>query len=150
MSRRRTRGNPLFSRRRFADEVIILCVRWYLRFKLSYREMAEIAWELGVLVAPSTILRWVVRYAEDFGRLWRQFERPVGRSWRCDETYIKVGGRWMYLYRAVDEFGRTVESHLSRTRDVTAAKAFFRKALKHHGQPRTITLDGFEPSHSAL
>ena len=150
MRRHQAPRNPLFSRRRFTDDVIILCVRWYLRFKLSYREMAEIAWELGVLVAPSTILRWVVRYAADFSRLWSQFERPVGRSWRCDETYIKVGGRWMYLHRAVDKAGRTVESHLSRTRDITAAKAFFRKALKHHGQPRTITLDGFEPSHSAL
>jgi transposase-like protein len=112
--------------------------------------MAEIAWELGVLVAPSTILRWVVRYAEDFSRLWRLFEQRVGGSWRCDETYIKVRGRWMYLYRAVDKLGRTVESHLSRTRDIAAAKAFFRKALKHHGQPRTITLDGFQASHAAL
>jgi transposase-like protein len=148
--RRQTSRNRLFHRRRFADDVIILCVRWYLRFKLSYRDMAEIAWELGVLVAPSTILRWVVRYAEDFSRLWHQFERPVGGSWRCDETYIKIGGQWMYLYRAVDERGRTVESHLSRTRDMAAAKAFFRKALKRQGQPRTITLDGFEPSHAAL
>jgi len=80
----------------------------------------------------------------------RPLEKQVGRSWRCDETYIKVRGQWMYLYRAVDERGQTVESHLSRTRDITAAKAFFRKALKRHGQPRTITLDGFEPSHSAL
>jgi len=148
--RRQTSRNLLFRRRRFDDDVIILCVRWYRRFKLSYRDMAEIVWELGVLVAPSTILRWVVRYAEDFSQLWRPFERAVGGSWRCDETYIKVGGHWMYLYRAVDELGRTVESHLSRTRDMAAAKAFFRKALKRHGQPRTITLDGFEPSHSAL
>src|ERR1700746_2431134 len=148
--RRQTSRNWLFRRRRFADDMIILCVRWYLRFKLSYRDMAEIAWELGVLVAPSTILRWVVRYAEDFRRLWCLFERPVGGSWRCDETYIKVGGQWMYLYRAVDKLGRTVESHLSRTRNMAAAKAFFRKALKRHGQPRTITLDGFQPSHAAL
>ena len=147
---RQTSRNPLFRGRRFDDDVIIFCVRWYLRFKLSYRDMAEIAGELGVLVAPSTILRWVVRYAEEFSRRWRLFERPVGRSWRCDETYIKVGGQWMYLYRAVDEHGRTVESHLSRTRDIAAARAFFRKALKQHGQPRTITLDGFEPSHAAL
>ena len=147
---RQTSRNSLFHRRRFADDVIILCVRWYLRFKLSYRDMAEIARELGVLVAPSTILRWVVRYAEDFSRLWRPLERPVGKSWRCDETYIKVGGQWMYLYRAVDERGCTVESHLSRKRDMAAARTFFRKALKQHGQPRTITLDGFEPSHAAL
>src|ERR1700722_15403614 len=98
--RRQNYRNSLFHRRRFADHDIILCVRWYLRFKLSYREMAEIARELGVLVAPSTILRWVVRYAEEFNRLWQRFERPLGRSWRCDETYIKGGGGWMYLYRA--------------------------------------------------
>jgi transposase-like protein len=90
-------------------------VRWYLRFKLSYREMAEITRELGVLVAPSTILRWVVRYAEEVSRLWQRFERPLGRSWRCGEMYIKVGGGWMYLYRAVDKLGRTVASHLSHT-----------------------------------
>jgi transposase-like protein len=142
--------NSLFSGRRFADEVVTLCVRWYLRFKLSYRDVAEIAWEMGILVAPSTILRWVIRYAEEFARRWRRFERPVGGSWRADETYVKVRGCWMYLYRAVDGKGKTVESYLSRTRDIAAAKAFFRKALKHHGEPRSITLDGFEPSHAAL
>ncbi len=94
--------------------------------------------------------RWVIRYSVELTECCRQYEKPVGRSWRCDETYIKVGGRWMYLYRAVDQHGKTVESHLSRTRDISAAKAFFRKALKRHGEPRTITLDGFEPSHSAL
>ncbi|MBV9084180.1 MAG: IS6 family transposase [Acidobacteriaceae bacterium] len=122
----------------------------YLRFKLSYRDLAQIMGELGVCVAPCTILRWVVRYSVDFAECWRDRERAVGRSWRCDETYIKVAGQWMYLYRAVDQRGKTVESHLSRTRDIAAAKAFFRKALKRHGQPRTITLDGFEPTHSAL
>ena len=146
---RKTR-NPLFAKRWFSDDIIILSVRWYLRFKLSYRDLAQLLGELGVSVAPCTILRWVICYAEPFAQYWRQFEKPVGRSWRCDETYIKVGGQWMYLYRAVDERGRTVESHLSRQRDMNAAKAFFRKALKHHGQPRTITLDGFEPAHAAL
>jgi transposase-like protein len=84
--RRQNCRNPLFHRRRFADHVIVWCVRWYLRFKLSYREMTEIARELGVLVAPSTILCWVVRYSEAFSRLWQQFEQPPVRSWRCDET----------------------------------------------------------------
>ena len=149
MSRSKLR-NPLFSRRRFVNDFIILCVRWYLRYKLSYRDMARIAFEFGVLVAPSTILRWVVRYSAEFEKRWLIFERPVGRSWRADETYIKLGGKWVFLYRAVDERGKTIESYLIRTRDKAAAKAFFRKALKHHGQPRTITLDGFEPSHSAL
>src|SRR4051812_24043176 len=141
---------PLFRKRWFADDTIIQCVNWYLRFKLSYRDLALMMGQLGISVAPSTILRWVIRYSLDFAESMRPFEKPVGRSWRCDETYIRVGGRWMYLYRAVDECGNTVESHLSRTRDMAAAKAFFRKALKRHGQPRTITLDGFEPSHAAL
>src|SRR4051812_9775460 len=99
-------------------------------FKLSYREMAEIVRELGITVAPSTILRWVIRFSEEFAKRWLYFEQRVGRSWRADETYVKVQGGWMYLYRAVDERGRTVESYLSRTRDIAAAKAFFRKALQ--------------------
>ena len=148
--RRRKTRNPLFRKRWFADDVIIQCVKWYLRFKLSYRDLALMMGQLGVSVAPSTILRWVVRYSIEFAESMRPFEQPVGRSWRCDETYILVGGKWMYLYRAVDEHGKTIESYLSRTRDKAAAKAFFRKALKRHGEPRTITLDGFEPSHSAL
>jgi transposase-like protein len=140
----------LFAKRWFSDDVILVSVSWYLRFKLSYRDLAQIMGQMGVTIAPCTILRRVVRYSTDLAECWRHLARPVGRSWRCDETYVKVGGRWMYLYRAVDERGRTVESHLSRTRDVAAAKAFFRKALKRHGQPRTITLDGFEATHSAL
>jgi len=89
--------------------------------------MAEVAWELGVVVAPCTILRWVVGYAEVFAKRWLLFQQPVGRSWRADETYVKVRGGWMFLYRAVDERGGAVESYLSRTRDLAAAKA----ALSH-------------------
>ena len=149
--RKRGQGrNPLFAKRWFSGDMIVTCVRWYLRFRLSYRDLASIAAELGIPVAPSTILRWVVRYTEEFVRRWEPYELMVGRSWRADETYIKVNGGWMYLYRAVDEKGRTVASYLSRKRDRAAARIFFRRALKRHGQPRTITLDGFEPSHSAL
>jgi transposase-like protein len=79
--------NPLFYKRWFSDEVIIMCVRWYLRFRLSYRDLASIAAEFGIAVAPSTILRWVVRYSEEFVRRWDPFEMVVGRSWRADETY---------------------------------------------------------------
>ena len=140
----------MFTKRWFSDDVIILCIRWYLRFRLSYRDLASIAAELGIAVAPSTILRWVVRYTGEFVRRWSPFEMVVGRSWRADETYVKVNGGWMFLYRAVDEQGRTVASYLSRTRDKTAARIFFRQALKRHGEPRSITLDGFEPSHAAL
>ena len=133
----------MFCKRWFPDGVIILCVRWYLRFRLSYRDLSSIAAEMGVAVAPSTILRWVIRYTEEFVRRWETFELLVGRSWRADETYIKVKGGWVYLYRAVDERGRTVASYLSRSRDLPAARIFFRGALKRHGQPRCITLDGF-------
>ena len=149
--RKQERGrNPLFTKRWFSDDVIIMCVRWYLRFRLSYRDLASIAAELGIAVSPSTLLRWVVRYTGEFVRRWSPFEMRVGLSWRADETYIKVNGGWMFLYRAVDERGRTVASYLSRTRDEMAARTFFRQALKRHGEPRTITLDGFEPSHCAL
>jgi transposase-like protein len=148
--KRRKRRDPIFAKRQFSDEVILLCVRWYLRFKLSYRDLSRIMYELGIAVAPCTILRWVVRYSMELTHRCQQYQKPVGRSWRADETYVRVGGRWMYLYRAVDERGHTVASHLSRARDRRAAKTFFRKALKQHGQPRTITLDGFEPSHAAL
>ena len=145
MARPHSARHPLFRQRWFADDIIITCVRWYLRFKLSYRDLAELARELGVSVAPSTILRWVIRYVPEFEKCWQAYERPVGDSWRVDETYLKVGGQWVYLYRSVDKQGKTVESYLSRTRDVTAAKAFFRKALKRHGEPRVITLMASSP-----
>lgn len=110
--RRRVSRNPLFRKRWFADDSIIQCVHWYLRFKVSYRDLSEIVRQLGVSVAPSTILRWVIRYAVDFAESMRPLEKQVGRSWRCDETYIKVGGRWMYLYRAVDERGQILRPDL--------------------------------------
>ena len=90
--------------------MIILLVRWYLRFRLSYGDLASIAAELGIAVAPSTILRWVIRYTAEFVNRWAPFELVVGRSWRADETCSEVRGGWVYLYRAVDEKGRTVAS----------------------------------------
>ena len=127
-TRKRQQGrNPLFCKRRFPNRVIILCVRWYLRFRLSYRDLSSIAAEMGVAVAPSTILRWVIRYAEEFARRWESFELVVGGSWRADETYIKVNGGWVYLYGAVDERGRTVASYLSRSRNLPAARISFGK-----------------------
>jgi transposase-like protein len=147
---RKTERNPLFAGRWFEDEVILLCLRWYFRFKLSYRDLVQILGERGLTIAHTTILRWVVRYAETCEQRWRRFERPVGGSWRVDETFIKVRGQLAYLYRAVDGQGNTVEFYLSRTRGKAAAKAFFRQALKHHTHPHSITLDGHEPSHSAL
>jgi transposase-like protein len=107
--------------------------------------------ERGVALAHTTIMRWVQRYVPEFEKRWNRFACKVGRSWRVDETYVKIKGRWTYLYRAVDSEGKTVD-FLSRTkRDVVAAKAFFRRAFKTQGRlPRAITLDGYQASHRAV
>ena len=133
----------LFKGRHFDREIIVLCVRWYLRYKLSFRDLVQMMAERGIALTHTTILRWVQRFVPEFEKRWSQYSRPVGRSWRCDETYIKVKGRWTYLYRAVDKLGRTVDFLLSERRDVAAAKRFFSKAMKKHGTPRVITLDAY-------
>jgi transposase-like protein len=141
----------LFEGRHFDREIIILCVRWYLRFKLSFRDLVEMMAERGPAMAHTTIMRWVHHYAPEFERRWSRFARPAGPSWRVDETYVKIRGKWVYLYRAVDRDGNTVDFRLSTRRDVGAAKAFFRKAIKSQGSaPGTVTLDGYAASHRAV
>ena len=140
----------LFKGRHFDQQVIILCVRWYLGYKLSSRDLVEMMGERGIELAHTTILRWVQRYVPEFEKRWGWYARAVGGSWRCDETYIKVNGRWTYLYRAVDKQGRTVDFRLSERRDVAAAKAFFTKAMKHNRTLRVITLDAYAASHRAV
>ena len=108
----------MFKGRHFDRQVIILCVRWYLSFKLSSRDLVEMMAERGIELAHTTILRWVQRYVPEFEKRWSRYARTVGGSWRCDETYIKVNGGWTYLYRAVDKQGRTVDFWLSEQRDV--------------------------------
>src|SRR3954451_16956765 len=119
----------LFRGRHFADDVIILCVGWYLRYSLSYRDLAEMMTERNLSVDPSTIWRWVQRYAPELNARIRRELKPTNGSWRTDETYVRVAGRWNYLYRAVDSTGATIDFFLSETRDVFAARTFFRKAL---------------------
>src|SRR3954447_25016923 len=99
----------LFKGRQFDREVIILCVRWYLSYKLSARDLVEIMGERSVELSHTNILRWVQRYVPEFEKRWNRYGRAVGGSWRCDETYINVKGRWTYLYRAIDKQGRTVD-----------------------------------------
>ncbi len=140
----------LFKGRDFEREIIVLCVRWCLRYELSFRDLVEMMAERGLSLAPTTIMRWVQRYVPEFEKRWSRFARQVGGSWRVDETYVKIEGRWVYLYRAVDKAGKTVDFLLRAKRDVAAAKAFFRRAFTSQGRlPRKITLDGYQASHRA-
>ncbi|WP_235028575.1 IS6 family transposase [Caballeronia choica] len=141
----------LFNGRHFDREVIILCVRWYLRYKLSFRDLAEMMAERGLSLVHTTIMRWVRRYTPEFVKRWNRFAAAASQSWRVDETYVKIRGKWTYLYRAVDRTGKSIDFRLSATRDVAAAKAFFVKAIRTQGRaPAKITLDGYAASHRAV
>ena len=143
--------DELFDGRHFDREAIILRMRWYLRFKLSFRDLVEMMAERGLSVAHLTILRGVQCYTPEFETRWGRYARVVNESWRFDATYVKIRGEWRYLYRAVDRAGKTVDFRLSANRDVAAAKAFFRKAVRCQKQaPHTITLDGYASSHRAV
>ena len=140
----------LFKGRHFNQEIVIICVRWYLSYKLSYRDLVAMMGERGIDLAHTTILRWVQHYSPEFEKRWKRYVRSVGGSWRRDETYVKVRGEWMYLYRAVDKAGKTVDFYLSRNRDVNAGKAFLRKAMQGQRIPTKITLDAYAASHRAV
>jgi IS6 family transposase len=133
----------LFKWRHFLPEIILLNVRWYCRYSLSYRDLKEMMQERGMKVDHSTINRWVLKYAPELDKRIRQHLKLTNDSWRVDETYIKVKGVWKYLYRAVDSEGNTLDFLLSAKRDSKAAARFFRKVLKgqHTYAPRVITVD---------
>ena len=144
--------DAIYRGRVFDADVIELCVRWYISYQLSYRDLVEMMAERGVQLTHTTILRSVLRYVPEYEKRWSRFARPVGTSWRVDETYVSVRGRWHYLYRAVDKHGQTVDFLLRRDRGIAAAQAFSRKALATVAPrvPRRITLDGHVPSRRAL
>jgi len=149
--RNRPSKTDLFKGRHFEQEIIILCVRWYLRYKLSYRDLVEMMAERGLSVAHTTILRWVQRYTPEFDKRWSRFAAQAGTSWRMDKIYVRIRDRWACLYRAVDSSGKTVCFRLSPRRNVASAKAFFRKAVRSQGRsPDTVTLDGYAASHRAV
>lgn len=121
----------------------MLCMCWYLRYSLSYRDLEEMMAERGLKVDHSTIARWVLAYAPELEKRVKPQLKPTNDSWRVDETYIKVKGEWLYQYRAVDSDGQTIEFFFSAKRDAAAAQAFFEKALEapHTVTPRVINVD---------
>ncbi|AOS80815.1 IS6 family transposase [Hydrogenophaga sp. PBC] len=135
---------------RFPIDVILVCIRWYAAYPLSYRHLEEMMQERGVFVDHSSINRWAIRFLPLLEKVFRKHKRPVGGSWRMDETYIKVKGVWKYLYRAVDKEGKTVDFLLTAQRDKAAAVRFFDKAMKASGVPEKVTLDKSSANKAAM
>src|SRR4030088_1141393 len=136
------RSTSAFSGRVFADDIIGLAVRWYVRYRLSYAEVSEWLAERGVLVDQSTIYRWVQRFLPMFGEVARKYRDRVGPDWRVDETYARIRGKWHYIYRAIDGHGQIVDAYVSPTRDIVAARRFFERAITSSGTtPRRVITD---------
>jgi len=135
---------PAVFKWRQTEPGLILCaVRWYLRYSLSLRDVEELLEERGLKADHTTVWRWVQCYAPELEQRLRRHLKPTNKSWRVDETYVRVKGRWCYLYRAIDSTGATIDFLLSALRDAEAAKHLFRKALSNpsHPQPRVINTD---------
>ncbi|WP_240116277.1 IS6 family transposase [Erwinia endophytica] len=134
----------------YPADVIAQCVRWYLAYSLSLRNLEEIMAERGVVVDHSTLHRWVIRLVPLLDKAFRRHKRAVGHRWRMDETYIRIRGKWKYLYRAVDTEGHTIDFLLTAGRDAAAALRFFRKVIRHHGAPEGVTIDKSGANTAAL
>ena len=150
---RATARDPIYRRRHFSAETIETCVRWYITYRLSYRDLVAMMAERGIILSHTTILRWVQRYVPEYERRWARFSMPVSSSWRMDETAVPVRGGRYYLYRAVDRQGKSVDSRLCDNRDISAAQAFFRGAVASPwstGWPSKVNLDGNTATHRAL
>jgi transposase-like protein len=133
MRTRQSRSTPVpcsaFAGFRFPPEVIVIAVRWYLRFGLSYRDIEELLIERGIEVDHVTVYRWVLRFTPLLADAARPCRHAVGDRWQVDETYVKVAGQWRYVYRAIDQFGQVIDGFVSRRRDVSAAHRFFKQAI---------------------
>jgi IS6 family transposase len=133
MRTRRLRPAPIarsvFAGFRFPSEVIVLAVRWYLRFGLSYRDIEELLAERGVEVDHVTVYRWVLRFTPLLADAAKPCRHIVGDRWLVDETYVKVAGKWRYVYRAIDQFGQVIDVFVARQRDAKAARRFFDRAI---------------------
>jgi putative transposase len=131
-------------------DIILTCVRWYLAYPLSSRQVEELMEERGVSVDHATINRWVLKSSPLLEETFHRRKRPGGRSWRMDETYIRVKGQWRYIYRAVDKSGQTIDFLLTEYRDTEAARRFLTQALHRHGVPDKITIDGSQANEAAI
>jgi IS6 family transposase len=133
----------LFKLKHYQPGIILLTVRWYLRYNLSFRNLVEMMEERGLSIAHTTIIRWVYQYGPQLDKRIRRHLKQTNDSWRVDETYIKLKGEWKYQYRAVNSQGNTIDFHLSKTRDKKAAKRFLKKALLffHVFKPHVMTVD---------
>ena len=131
----------MIKRLHYPIEVMLAFVRWYAVYPLSLRHIEEMMAERGVLVDSTTVHRWSIKMLPILAAAMRRRKRCVGSNWRMDETYVKVGGQWTYLYRAVDRAGATIDFVLRTHRDYAAARRFFERAVELHGVPETITID---------
>jgi putative transposase len=134
----------------FPQEIILTAVRWYIAYPVSTRHVEELMRERGVHVDHSTVNRWVIKHSLPLEEVFHRRKRLVGRSWRMDETYIRVKGEWRYLYRAVDKTGQTIDFLLAEHRDTEAALRFLEKAIRRNGIPATITIDGSDANEAAI
>ncbi len=139
-----------FSGAQFPKEVILFAVFFYVRYGVSYRDVEEIMEERGVNVDHATLNRWVIKYSPLIALTAKKKKRTVAASWRVDETYIQVKGQWVYLYRAVDKFGDTVDFMLSEKRDEAAATAFFKQAIDNNGFPNKVAMDKSGANYAGL
>ena len=139
-----------FKGSQFEQGIILWGVRWYVEYPISYRQLEEMMKERGVEVDHSSLNRWVLKYTQELDKAFRQRKRPVSGSWRMDETYISVRGKWKYLYRAVDKSGDTIDFLLTAKRDHKAAMRFLRKAIMQNGLPVKITIDKSGANASAV
>ena len=135
-----------FKGRHHQQDIILQCVRWYVAYSLSYRDLEELMHERGYALEHSTVQRWVVHYAPRIEKAFRKNKKRTGLRWRMDwsgipETYIKIKGEWKYLYRAVDKQGNTVDFLLTARRDKKAALRFLNKAISSNGKPSLINID---------
>jgi transposase-like protein len=143
---------PLFRKRQFEPTLIVTCVRWYLRFSLSLRDLEEMMAERGLSVDHTTIWRWVQRYGPEIYRQLHGHLKRKSATWHMDETFVRIAGKWLYLFRAVDSHGQTVDFYLSETRDREAAKLFLAKAVANcdNPAPGVLARDGLRSYPAAI